>query len=411
LFEFEMKDPGNIRIKDYDYLLPAEQIAQYPLAKRDNSRLLVLKKAVMSKGFFTDLPDLLPSESMLVFNDTRVIRARFEFFKTSGARIEIFCLEPIPPVFDMHLAFASNIQSHWKCYVGNLKKWKENSLFLDVSLKRKAVRICAEKTGAEKDTVNVKFTWDDPSLSFSEIMEAAGHIPLPPYIERADEEKDATRYQTIYARHQGSVAAPTAGLHFSEEVMSALLSKGIKTQSVTLHVGAGTFKPVDSEKIGLHEMHYEHYAVSRDIILALIDHIGKPLIPVGTTSMRTLESLYWLGVKLIREKGKTEFRTGQWEPYADFPDNIGVKQALSALLQYFESSGINTIHASTGLLIAPGYRFRICNGLITNFHLPKSTLLLLVAALIGEDWRKVYQFALENNFRFLSYGDSCLFIP
>jgi S-adenosylmethionine:tRNA ribosyltransferase-isomerase len=404
-----MGDPRTIRIEDYNYALPSELIAQYPLDARDASRLLVYNKGLLSAANFTDLPGLLPPESLLVFNDTRVIRARFVFFKPSGARIEIFCLEPVAPTPDLHQAFASGTESHWKCYIGNLKKWKDGKLRLEIPGSENQLQLWAEKTGSENDTVNIKFTWSDPSQSFSEAMEALGHIPLPPYINRDDEESDSTRYQTIFAREQGSVAAPTAGLHFTENILNALHRKGIQSQRVTLHVGAGTFKPVSSDTIGQHEMHFENYSVTRDLIIQLLGHKEKTIIPVGTTSMRTLESLYWLGKKLINQGIEARLITNQWEPYEHNSDDIDKDMALEALLDFMDHTGKTTLHASTGLLIAPGYKFRFCSGLITNFHLPKSTLLLLVAALVGPDWQKAYQFAIKNNFRFLSYGDSCLF--
>jgi S-adenosylmethionine:tRNA ribosyltransferase-isomerase len=406
-----MTDPQNIRIEDYDYPLPAELIAQYPLEKRDASRLLFYNKGLIEEQKFKNLPELLPSPALLVFNDTRVIRARFNFQKSSRAKIEIFCLEPIAPTADLQQAFAATDESHWKCYVGNLKKWKEGRLQLEISSNSIKLAVWAEKTGSEKDTVNIQFTWNNSSLSFSEAMEAAGHIPLPPYISREDEEADASRYQTIFAREQGSVAAPTAGLHFTEKVMASLARNRIATKWITLHVGAGTFKPVSAETISGHDMHHENYSVSRELILSLLESVANPVIPVGTTSMRTLESIYWLGVKLIKHGVPDEFHTGQWEPYKTDEESLSKEQALLALLDHMDKNGTNTLHASTGLLIAPGYRFRICNGLITNFHLPKSTLLLLVAALVGDNWRKAYTFALEKKFRFLSYGDSCLFLP
>jgi S-adenosylmethionine:tRNA ribosyltransferase-isomerase len=406
-----MSNPRIIHIEDYNYQLPPERIAQYPLETRDASRLLVFNNGSLSPAKFTELPEHLPSESMLVFNDTRVIRARFIFYKPSGARIEIFCLEPVFPTSELQQAMASNTESHWKCYVGNLKKWKQGKLQLETSLKHKPINVWAEKTGSEKDTINIRFTWSDQSKTFSELMENAGHIPLPPYINREDEELDQSRYQTIFASEQGSVAAPTAGLHFTESIMNALDQKGIARKWVTLHVGAGTFKPVSSDSIGQHEMHFEKYSVARDLIMKLLENLSKPVIPVGTTSMRTLESLYWLGVKILSSAAQVELITNQWEPYEHNDSEINTETALTALLKYMDYWNLNTLNASTGLLIAPGYKFRICTGLITNFHLPKSTLLLLVAALVGPGWRNAYQYAIDQKFRFLSYGDSCLFIP
>lgn len=405
-----MSNPRTIRIEDYNYQLPPERIAQYPLETRDASRLLVFDNGSLSQAKFSELPGYLPPDSMLVFNDTRVIRARFIFYKPSGARIEIFCLEPVFPTSELQQALGSNTESHWKCYVGNLKKWKHGKLQLEIPLNNKRINVWAEKTGSEKDTIDIRFTWSDQGKTFSELMEYAGHIPLPPYINREDVEMDQTRYQTIFASEQGSVAAPTAGLHFTERIMNALDQKGIARKWVTLHVGAGTFKPVSSDSIGQHEMHFEKYSVACDLIIKLLDHKGKPVIPVGTTSMRTLESLYWLGVKILREGPQVELITNQWEPYEN-NSRVNKENALTTLLKYMDQQGLNTLNASTGLLIAPGYQFSICKGLVTNFHLPKSTLLLLVAALVGPGWRSAYQFAIDQKFRFLSYGDSCLFIP
>ena len=406
-----MSDPRNISIEEYDYPLPAGLIAQYPLHTRDASRLLVYNKGNVSDTLFTRLPEALQDQSLLVFNNSRVIRARFVFYKSSGARIEIFCLEPVDPTGNFQLAFGSAVESYWKCYIGNLKKWKNGTLNLGIAVKGKKLSLLAEKIRSDKDTVVVRFTWDDTGITFAEVMEKAGHIPLPPYIARVDEEIDTSRYQTIFAREQGSVAAPTAGLHFTGEILSELRMKGFASEQVTLHVGAGTFKPVGTDRIGNHDMHYENYTVHRNLILKLIEHAGKPTIPVGTTSMRTLESLYWLGVRLVRFGQQTELVTDQWEPYSDSQENISTMKALEALLDFMTQSDQDILHASTGLMIAPGYNFRLCSGLITNFHLPKSTLLLLVAALLGSDWKRVYRYAIEKHFRFLSYGDSCLFMP
>ncbi len=406
-----MSDPRHIRIQDYDYELPLRQIAQYPLEQRDSSSLLLYNCGKTESHPFLALPYLLPPESFLVFNDTRVIRARFLFYKTSGAKIEIFCLEPVHPTADLQLAFSATTESYWKCYIGNARKWKNGRLELSVNTKAGETLVWAEKINMENDTAIVRFTWSNNELSFSEIMEACGHIPLPPYIDRSDNEDDIVRYQTIFARIQGSVAAPTAGLHFTEKTFALLKQKNILTHWLTLHVGAGTFKPVSSETIGRHNMHFENYIVTRELILKLLLHENKPVIPVGTTSMRTLESIYWLGVRILNNELHNDLITNQWEPYDKNHDNVSLNAALQALLSHFDNHGLSSLNASTGLIIAPGYKFRVCSGLITNFHLPKSTLLLLVAALIGDDWRKAYDFALENDFRFLSYGDCCLFIP
>ncbi len=410
-FGLSMSDPRSLRIEDYDYHLPLGHIAQYPLRNRDDSRLLFYKDGKTASSAFSDLPDLLPPETLLVLNDTRVIRARLLFHKTTGAKIEIFCLEPVYPADDSQHSFTSSGVCYWKCYVGNAKKWKHGKLKLIFTSPAGEVSLCVEKIHTEKDTVIVRFTWNNPSLNFLEVMETCGHVPLPSYISRIDNEDDEIRYQTIFAREQGSVAAPTAGLHFTDRIFKSLERKGIEKQWITLHVGAGTFKPVSSERIGQHNMHFENYIVTRELILKLLVCNNKLIIPVGTTSMRTLESIYWLGARILGQGVQTRLVTTQWEPYGAGDAKISVENALYALLNYLDMHKSNVLHASTGLIIAPGYQFRICSGLITNFHLPKSTLLLLVAALIGNDWREVYQYALNQDYRFLSYGDSCLFIP
>ncbi len=404
-----MADPKIIDINEYDYLLPDERIAQYPLAQRDESRLLVYKAGLISESTFNHLPQHLPNNAMLVFNNSRVIRARLVFKKRSGARIEVFCLEPDFPTTDLHQAFASRTESHWKTYVGNLKKWKHELLEMQVPIQNTIVSLWAQKTGIRHDIVFVKFTWSDTSVCFGEIMEAAGHVPLPPYIHRSDDELDKERYQTIFATEHGSVAAPTAGLHFTTGLLGALAKKNISQQWITLHVGAGTFKPVGEGGVRNHEMHQESYFVTRDMIEAICSD-DLTIIPVGTTSMRTLESLYWVGAKILRYGASVALSTSQWEPYENNTPAVDKKAALQALLNLLDFEKSNTLHCTTSLLIAPGYKFRICNGLITNFHMPKSTLLLLVAALVGSDWKKAYQFALDHQFRFLSYGDACLFL-
>jgi len=405
-----MTDPKNIRIDDYNYVLPQELIAQYPLEQRDLSRLLFYSGGEITENLFRNLPALLPHDSMLVFNDSKVIRARFVFYRPSGTRMEILCLEPVEPTADLGRAFAARDESCWKCYVGNFKKWKTGKLHTTVRINERQTEVWAEQTGFENGAVRIRFTWSRNDLSFSEIMEALGHIPLPPYIRRDDQALDASRYQTIFAREPGSVAAPTAALHFTDTVLNNLKAQGISIQTLTLHVNAGTFKPVSTATIGGHDMHYEHYSVSRNFLEQLLKHIGKPVIPVGTTSMRTLESLYWLGAKL-KQNNESTLLTDQWEPYAEAHKDVDISMSLQAVLNLMNTLNLETIHASTGLLIAPGYRFRICDGLITNFHMPKSTLLLLVSAMIGDDWRRAYNFAIERKFRFLSYGDSSLLLP
>jgi S-adenosylmethionine:tRNA ribosyltransferase-isomerase len=398
-----------ININDYDYDLPENRIAQYPAVERDNSQLLISKGDVISKDTFRNIDKYLPAGSLLVFNNTRVIRARLLFRKDSGANIEILCLEPLLP-FDYSLSFGSKVPVEWKCIVGNLKKWKTGILSTTFTNEGAVKNLYAENLRAEGEAWRVRFTWDDKDLSFAEVLEACGHIPLPPYISRDDEQEDTLRYQTVYSSIKGSVAAPTAGLHFTEGVFNKLKSAGIKTAEITLHVGAGTFKPVKSENIYQHEMHTEHFFFDKKTLDTLLANNGK-IIPVGTTSVRTLESLYWLGVKLL-SKDKNfaeELMLRQWEAYS-LPQTVTVSESLGALADYMLRRKKTAISASTSILIMPGYEFRMTNGIITNFHQPKSTLLLLISAFIGKRWKELYIFALDNGFRFLSYGDSSLLL-
>lgn len=396
-------------INDYDYDLPESRIAQYPAAERDKSQLLISKGENISKDIFRNIDKYLPSGSLLVFNNTRVIRARLLFRKDSGAVIEILCLEPLLP-YDYSLSFGSKNPVEWKCIVGNLKKWKSGILKTVFTSEGVEKNLFADKLATEGDTCRIRFTWDDKDLSFAEVIEACGHIPLPPYINRSDEKEDNIRYQTVYSSVNGSVAAPTAGLHFTNSVFSNLESAGIKIAEITLHVGAGTFKPVKSENIYQHEMHTEHFFVDKKTLKSLLAYQGK-IIPVGTTSVRTLESLYWLGVKLMSDglKATVELSVGQWEAY-DLPQSVTVEESLEMLLSYMRRDNKTFISASTSILIMPGYEFRMTSGIITNFHQPKSTLLLLISAFAGKRWKELYIFALENDFRFLSYGDSSLLL-
>lgn len=399
-----------IKIEAYDYSLPDERIAKYPLANRDASKLLIYNDGDVSHKHFRDIATVLPGNSLLVSNNTKVIRARMLFYKETGARIEIFCLEPHQPA-DYNLSFAQNQQCEWFCIVGNLKKWKEGSLQKSVSLNGEEATLKVEKLGKHNDEQIIAFSWDNPQLTFSEILEHEGNIPIPPYLNREAEAKDLETYQTIYSKHKGSVAAPTAGLHFTPEVFQLLQSKEITRHEVTLHVGAGTFKPVKSETIGAHEMHAEHFVITPQTIPALIENLGN-ITAVGTTTVRTLESLYWLGVKLTKGQiqSESDLILQQWEAY-NLDGQISVVDALNTLHNFIMESGKDYLMATTSIMIAPGYKFRLIDRLITNFHQPKSTLLLLISAFIGEDWRKVYAYAMENNFRFLSYGDSCLLLP
>ncbi|MDR3183985.1 MAG: S-adenosylmethionine:tRNA ribosyltransferase-isomerase [Prevotellaceae bacterium] len=393
----------DILIDDYTYALPDERIARYPEAERDRSKLLLYHKGDLSSCRFIELPDLLPDNALLVFNNTRVIPARMLFNKASGAVIEIFCLEPVSPA-NYEQCFGATGSCVWKCTVGNLKRWKASTV-----LQKK---IDAENTLTagivEKydGYLHIRFSWTG-GLPFTQVLEAGGVIPIPPYLKRDTEAQDALRYQTVYARHKGSVAAPTAGLHFTADMLNRLKQgKKVILSEVTLHVGAGTFRPVKTATIGAHVMHSEPFSVSRQMLVQLIGHTG-PVVAVGTTSARTLESLYWLGVQCI--DGKSPEQVAQWEPYDSAPVH-DPKKALAALLQYLDSRQLDTLQAATQILIAPPYRFRIVNGLITNFHQPQSTLLLLIAAFVGSDWRRIYDYALTHGFRFLSYGDSSLLI-
>lgn len=410
----------NISIEDYDYPLPDERIAKYPLSERDASKLLVLNKDNISSSHFKDIGDFLPKDSLLIFNETKVVRARLQFTKDSGAAIEIFCLEPITGNGDYQLAFSSKSPSRWKCLVGNSRRWKnETALRLRVpgSLSLSESRSLSESTLYAKrleknDNYSVvEFSWEPAELSFAEVLEAAGEIPLPPYLHREAEESDRERYQTVFARHEGSVAAPTAGLHFTDDLIDDLKEKGISFEKVTLHVGAGTFRPVSSETIGEHEMHSETIVVKKSCIENILRNIDKTIIPVGTTSMRTIESLYWIGL-MLKEEGLEErhLHLEQWFPYKERETLPPAEESLSIILDYLKSHNLNELHATTALMIAPSCKINIAKALITNFHQPKSTLLLLVSALIGERWKEAYQYALDNDFRFLSYGDSCLFI-
>ena len=392
-----------------DYPLPDEQIARYPLPQRDQSKLLVWHNGKITDSCFSSLADFLPGNSLLVFNNTRVIRARLLFQKTTGAGIEIFCLDPLDPS-DYQLAFQQTGGCTWHCLVGNLKKWKDEVLTKEILLEGRSIRFSAEKTATHHGDVEVHFSWDDPSADFASLIEAAGILPIPPYLHRETEESDLERYQTIYSKIKGSVAAPTAGLHFTESVFKSLNEKEIDCEEVTLHVGAGTFKPVKSETIGEHEMHSERILVRRQLIEKLLHHPGK-LIAVGTTSIRTLESLFWLGSKLKKQPDLPVDRltVEQWAPYEDTTE-ISREEALEAILQVLDAHRLPAISASTKIIIVPGYCFRIVDGMITNFHQPQSTLLLLISAYLGDDWRRVYRHALDHQYRFLSYGDSNLYL-
>ncbi len=392
-----------IDISDYYYELPEERIAQFPAEERDASRLLIYNKGSIREDIFRNIAEYIPSGSLMVFNDTRVIRARMLFRKETGSAIEIFCLEPLSPA-DYERSFGSEGPVEWKCLVGNLKKWKTGSLETSFISGGQRVGLKAEKICTEGDAWRIRFSWDN-GLSFSEVTEAAGHIPLPPYMKRDEIAEDNIRYQTVYSSVNGSVAAPTAGLHFTDEVLASINNKGIASAKLTLHIGAGTFKPVRKEGIENHEMHREHFFVTRELLEKLICYEGR-IIAVGTTSVRTLESLYWLGASIRYKPGSyRDLRLGQWDPYVNNGE-ISLKDSVSALLDRMNDEGSRFLHGSTTLMIVPGYRFRVINGMITNFHQPGSTLLLLVAAYAGKGWKEIYKYALGSGFRFLSYGDS-----
>jgi S-adenosylmethionine:tRNA ribosyltransferase-isomerase len=399
----------NVNIEDYDYDLPEERIAQYPVEERDMSNLLVYRNGNIEKDTFRNLSQYIPKGSLLVFNNTRVIRARLLFRKESGAAIEVLCLEPLSPV-DYQMSLGSVEPVEWKCIIGNLKKWKKGQLALTYFIDKKQYTITAEKICHEGEAWRVRFSWDSPSTGFGEVIETAGHIPLPPYLNREDEDEDNIRYQTVYSTVKGSVAAPTAGLHFTETVFNRLREDRINFAELTLHVGAGTFQPIKTKSISEHEMHCEHFFVTADTIQLLIKNLGY-IIPVGTTSVRTLESLYWLGAKISGKPAgfNGSFALDQWDAFIN-ESAISAEESLNSLLAMMKARNISILEASTSIMIIPGYKFRIINGMITNFHQPRSTLLLLISAWIGDKWKDVYNFALKNNFRFLSYGDSSILL-
>ncbi len=398
--------PKQISINDYTYTLDNERIAKYPKDKRDESKLLIFDNGNISENSFKNIAQYIPENSLLVTNNTKVIRARLEFFKTTGARIEVFCLEPHKPT-DYNLSFASTDNCQWVCIVGNLKKWKNGFLEKEVEINGKNTILKVERTGTINNAQIVDFSWDNPLLTFSDILENSGNIPIPPYLNRKSEVGDLTTYQTVYSKHKGSVAAPTAGLHFTDAVFESLKKRNIERHEITLHVGAGTFKPVIAESIGNHEMHTEHFIITQQTIPVLLKHLGSITV-VGTTTVRTLESLYWLGVKIIEGEifNENEFNLQQWEAYG-LKQDIPVAEALSKVHELVTALNKHHINASTAIMIAPNYTFKVIDRLITNFHQPKSTLLLLIAAFVGKSWRNIYDYALNNSFRFLSYGDSC----
>jgi len=405
--------PERLFIKDFLYELPEERIAKYPLPQRDESKLLIYKQGEIKEDIYYNLDKYIPASSLLVFNNTKVVGARLLFQKSTGSTIELFCLEPGDEYPDITTAMTQKRKVVWKCLAGGAKKWKEEPLIKMIRMVEhdpKEIILTARKIKKEKYYFLVELNWNDESLSFAELLHFAGAVPLPPYLHREAEESDKERYQTIYARYNGSVAAPTAGLHFTERLFKKLDTKNIHRDFVTLHVGAGTFKPVKSETMMGHEMHAEYIEVRKDFIENLLNHLHNNIIAVGTTSLRTIESLYWLGVKTIIQPEILlhDLQLQQWEAYDLNPGNVSIEQSLQALLQWMKKNQTEILITKTQIIIAPGYDLKIANALITNFHQPQSTLLLLVAALVHDDWKKIYDYALANNFRFLSYGDGNL---
>lgn len=416
----------HIHISDYNYDLPDSRIAKFPVSPRDTSKLLIYRHGEISDDIFYNLPKYLPQKSLMVFNNTKVIQARMHFRKETGALIEVFLMEPAAPT-DYELMFQTRGECSWLCMVGNLKKWKEGSLVRTFDVAGSTINF---KATMRRDIIDTKsggtnywvdFAWDNPQVSFAEILDAVGELPIPPYLNRETQDSDKTTYQTVYSKIKGSVAAPTAGLHFTDKVLAAIDAAGVRREELTLHVGAGTFKPVKSEEIDGHTMHTEYVCVRRDTLQTLLDY-DCCAIAVGTTSVRTLESLYYMGVKLEAnpDAAEEDLHVCQWEPYekadgtpvgGNLIDGITPQKAISNIIAWLEKNNLKTLHSSTQIIIAPGYEYKIVKVLVTNFHQPQSTLLLLVSAFLKGDWRNVYDYALSHDFRFLSYGDSSILIP
>lgn len=416
----------HIHISDYNYDLPDSRIAKFPVSPRDTSKLLVYRHGEISDDIFYNLPKYLPQKSLMVFNNTKVIQARMHFRKETGALIEVFLMEPAAPT-DYELMFQTRGECSWLCMVGNLKKWKEGSLVRTFDVAGSTINF---KATMRRDIIDTKsggtnywvdFAWDNPQVSFAEILDAVGELPIPPYLNRETQDSDKTTYQTVYSKIKGSVAAPTAGLHFTDKVLAAIDAAGFRREELTLHVGAGTFKPVKSEEIDGHTMHTEYVCVRRDTLQTLLDY-DCCAIAVGTTSVRTLESLYYMGVKLEAnpDAAEEDLHVCQWEPYekadgtpvgGNLIDGITPQKAISNIIAWLDKNNLKTLHSSTQIIIAPGYEYKIVKVLVTNFHQPQSTLLLLVSAFLKGDWRNVYDYALSHDFRFLSYGDSSILIP
>lgn len=397
---------ASVSIESFDYQLPAERIAAFPLPVRDESKLLLYKKGEISDDRYCNFDKYIQPCSFLVFNNTRVVQARLHFKTTTGATVEIFCLEPANPRIDTNIAMQETANTSWKCLVGELRKWKEEQISCKVG---DGFTVYAKLNRREADTFIVDFSWSPEKYSFAEVLEQAGKLPLPPYIKRTLQQEDKNRYQTVYAEHVGSVAAPTAGLHFTERVLQKLREKKVRLEYLTLHIGAGTFKPVKSKTIGDHQMHSEQILIEKSLVQALLEKTESEVVAVGTTSLRTLESIYWLGVKIAKGLFRLDMEVAveQWDPYT-MQSDVTLDAALTAVLNFLEKHNIDVLLTRTQLIIVPGYKFKVVHALATNFHQPKSTLILLVAAFIGEDWRRVYDHALTNGYRFLSYGDGSL---
>ena len=398
-----------ISVNDYTYNLTEDRIAKYPLNRRADSRLLLYEKGEIRDDYFRNISDYLPADFLMVYNNAKVVSARLFFQKETGAKIEIFCLEPHSPA-DYAVAFQETKLCTWKCMVGNLKKWKKDFLSKELIVNDKKLLLSAQIISRQQNNVLIQFSWNNSKVTFGEILDNAGMVPIPPYLKRESESIDKERYQTNYSKIKGSVAAPTAGLHFDNETINKIKSEGIEIEEVTLHVGAGTFRPVQSKTVEDHEMHVEHFSVSAHTIDKLIENAGK-ILTVGTTTVRTLESLYWIGLKIQNNNHVTgEINLSQWE-HKTLDGTMSVENSLKSIKNHLTQTNQNRLNASTQIMITPGYQFKLTSAMITNFHQPKSTLLMLIAAFVGDDWKKIYEFALNNNFRFLSYGDSSLLFP
>lgn len=402
-------NPKALSIHDFTYALPEERIAKYPLAQRDASKCLIFnQQGQIEEDIYAHIYQHIPADSLLIFNNTKVVEARLLFHKSTGSTIELFCLEPDDRYNDITTAMLERGEVFWKCLVGGAKKWKEGALAQSFSFENQAYTLSATQVEKRSDYFIIRFDWDCPQLSFAEVLHHAGIIPLPPYLKRNTEESDKDRYQTVYAEHDGSVAAPTAGLHFTKSLLQKITDKGISYDFVTLHVGAGTFKPVKADKMEDHDMHYEAIDIQKSLIQDLLAHLSGNIIAVGTTSLRTIESLYWMGVKLISDPNTPHApELTQWEAYT-LPQDVPAAKALQQILDWMSSHKVDRFITRTQIIIAPGYDLRMAKALVTNFHQPKSTLILLVAAVIGDKWREVYEYALTHEFRFLSYGDGSL---